>query len=335
MTAALSAVHLPVISNSELRTFRRCAREHHFSYRLRRRTQQKAEALRFGTLLHVGLEAWWRCEGSAEERLGAGVHALRAGTSDPFDLAKAEAMLVGYTARWGDEPMEVLAVEAEFDAALRNPLTGAESRTYRLGGKVDCIVKLPNGRVAIVEHKTTSEEIGLGASYWRRVSALDSQASIYHVGARSLGHDVEVCIFDVMRKPGQRPAKRTAEIKLKKDGQPYANQRLTDETPDEYRARVLDAIQEDPSRYFARGEVVRLEHDEQEAALDTWQTARLIREAEVDRRYPRNPDACVRFGRTCEYLPVCSGEAGIDDDTLFRTADAAHEELSAPEEIPS
>lgn len=335
MSAAVSIVRLPILSNSELRTFRRCPREHHFSYRLKRRTKRKSEALRFGTLSHHGLEAWWRCDGDASARLSAACAALEVHgkDADPFDVAKAQALLVGYTARWADEPMEVLAVEAQFEAPLVNPASGHESKTFALGGKIDAIVRLPSGRVALIEHKTTSEEIGLGADYWRRVSALDSQASMYHVGARALGHDVEVCVFDVIRKPGQKPLKKTETIKYRKDGQPNAGQRLVDETPDEYRERILEAIGENPSRYFARGEVVRLEHDEREAAFDTWQTARLVREAELAERYPRNADACIRFGRECEYFPVCSGETGIDNDSLYRTAAESHEEL-APQEIP-
>jgi radical SAM protein with 4Fe4S-binding SPASM domain len=52
-----------------------------------------------------------------------------------------------------------------------------------------------------------------------------------------------------------------------------------------------------------------------------------LREAEIAKRYPRNPDACVLFGR-CEYLPVCTGECSINDP-IYRTAETEHEELRA------
>jgi hypothetical protein len=53
---------------------------------------------------------------------------------DPYQLARAEALLFGYHARWIDdvEKYDVIAVESEFRAPLVNPATGAESKTFRL-----------------------------------------------------------------------------------------------------------------------------------------------------------------------------------------------------------
>jgi hypothetical protein len=227
--------------------------------------------------------------------------------------------------------MVILEVEATFRAPVVNPDTGHVSRTYELGGRVDAIVALESGRVAIFEHKTTSEDLATGSAYWRRVSALDSQASTYYVGAKALGYDVDCVIYDVLRKPALRPLKATANPRMRKDGLPAAGQRLTDETPGEYHDRIVAALSADPEKYFARGEVVRLEEDERSAAQDLWAQARLIREAELEQRWPRNPDACHRYGRFCSYLPVCAGETGIDNDALYRTADEAHEELVVEE----
>jgi hypothetical protein len=90
---------------------------------------------------------------------------------------------------------------------------------------------------------------------------------------------------------------------------------------------VLNAIAEDPSGYFQRGEVVRLEAEMADALHDVWSIAKQIREAELAKRFPRNPDACVRWGRTCEFFPVCTGETSIDGPAFRRSA--AHSELSA------
>lgn len=332
--------HLPVITNSELRTFRRCPREHHYSYRLRRRPRTTSDALRFGTLLHLGLEAWWKTTiGDSEAKFIASIAALRAHPNvDPFDLVRAEELMLGYTARWCNEPHQAIAVEQRFEVPLVNPETGAKSRTYALSGKCDVIAA-----GCVIEHKTTSLDISLGSDYWRRVSALDSQVSMYLSGARAAGYEVGHCIYDVIRKPAQRPSKATPiedrkytkPTKLAPEPRLYANQRESDETAEEYRLRVREAIAESPDRYYARGEIVRLEHDEAEHAYDVWQTARSMREAELAGRYPRNPDACSRYGSMCPYFEVCSGEARIDDDVRFRTATEAHEELTAVEEIQS
>jgi hypothetical protein len=97
-------------------------------------------------------------------------------------------MLRGYDARWLEDTVlyDVLAVEEEFSTPLVNPETGSASRTWTLGGKVDAIVReKATGRVLLVEHKTTSEAIGPGSEYWRRLR-IDAQVSIYFDGAAAI-----------------------------------------------------------------------------------------------------------------------------------------------------
>jgi hypothetical protein len=331
-------VHLNVLTNSALACYRRCPREYAFRYVLRRRPRRVSEALRFGTFFHIGLNAWWETSGEPAMKLEAGLAAMRSRAeervedADPFELVKAEELLLGYTARWGDEPYEAVGVEVEFRAPLVNPKTRQRSRTYELGGKLDVIVRHRDDHTRLfqVEHKTTTQDIGLGADYWRRVSALDSQVSTYLAGARAAGFILESCIYDVVRKVTLRPHVATPVEKRRhtKSGELDARQHANDETPDEFRARVRAHITENPERYFARGPVVRLDHDEREHAGDTWQTAWFIREAENAGRFPRNPGACERFHRLCSYFDVCSGTTSIDDEDLFRTSEVPHEELA-------
>lgn len=325
---------LRLITHSELKTFQQCHRKHHYAYRLRRRTLTSALALRFGSMAHTGLEAWWKAPGDAEAKLTAALGAVSFSPDiDAFEMVKVEELLIGYTAMWGYETDEakkwkVRAVERVYRTELVNPVTNATSKTYELGGRID-IVGECGGEMALLEHKTTSEDISPGSVYWRRISALDAQPSHYLVGARSLGFDARKCTYDVIRKPAIRPLKATPEEKRKYTGKGllYANQREHDESPEDYRLRLREKIQENPGRYFARGDIVRLASDQQEHALDTWQLARLVREAELAQRFPRNASACISFGRPCAYFDVCSGEADIGDDSRFRTAEDAHEEL--------
>lgn len=333
MSAAVSLEpkhHLRVVTNSELRTFRACPRRHQYQYRMMRRPRVEHEALRFGTLWHRGQDAWWTATGAPVDRLRAGLAAMREddGNVDPYALVLAEELLLAYTAQWADAELRTVAVERPFEVALVNPETGAASRTYRVGGKVDAIVEDAQGRVFLVEHKTTASDIEPGSSYWSRVRALDTQVSLYLAGAKAAGYEVQGCIYDVVRKPGIRPLKATPEASRKytAKGLLYANQRERDETPEEFRERLRADIGERPERYFARGEVVRLEADARDHAFDTWQLARMMREAELAGFAPKNPDACATFGG-CPYLAVCQGEASIEDNAIFRTATTPHEEL--------
>lgn len=340
MSAAVSEVsakrHLPVLTISEVRSFKTCALKHHYRYRLLRRAITEAYALTFGTLWHLGLEVWWKAGGDPAFRLTAALTVVREQPNvDPFDLVRIEELLLGYTARWGEDPQEqyeTIDAEVEFRAPIINPRTKAASRTFQQGGKLDVLARRKDdGRVVIVEHKTTSEDVSLGADYWRLVSAVDPQVSTYMQGARALGYEPDHCVYDVVRKPTIRPLEATPLDKRKylvKTGELYANQRAEDETPEEFRLRLREKIAEAPDRYFARGHVVRLEADEARHAWGMWQTTQIMREAQNEELYPPNGDACMAFHRPCEYLGVCGGEISIDDDNHFRTASGAHEELN-------
>src|SRR6185503_19278503 len=307
------------------------------------RALEDSDALRFGDAFHVGLEAWWLGKG-----VDFAIEVATARAADPYEAAKLRVLLRGYDARWGSELHEVVGVEQEFRAPLINPETGAASRTFALAGKLDVLLAR-----RFVEHKTTSEDIGPGSIYWRRLT-LDSQVSTYYAGAKSLGHEVDGCIYDVIRKPALRPS----QVPLKdehgfkivldaqgqrvrtKDGKKWRETGDTalgyelqtrPETPAEYELRLAEDVCANPDRYYQRGEVVRLEADEREAAQDTWQISRALREDELAERYPRNPDSCMRYGRVCAYFDVCTGVASLDDRSRFERVDNVHPELSSQE----
>ncbi len=320
---------LPILTNSRLKTARACQRLHRYQYGLGYRPVVEADSLRLGSLLHLGLEAWWRSGG---DRLADALSALAGAEADPYDRAKVQALLVGYDARWlaHADLYEVIAVEAEFRCPLVNPVTGRESQTWQLGGKIDVIVReKATGRIGVCEHKSSSEDVGPGTTYWARLR-MDPQVSLYFAGAEAVvGEPIAFCLYDVVKKPGQRPLTATAPEarKYTKDGALYKTQRLVDETPEEYRARVIDAIAAAPNDFYARGEVVRLDGEVAESLYDVWQVAQQLHEADKIGRYPRNPGNCLSYGRACSFLPVCSGETSLEDATLFRRTEI-HPELN-------
>ena len=336
---------LPLITPSSLRKYRACPRLYKNEQVDLVRPLHRPAPMDFGTLGHRGLEAWWLAAKTWPDDvaawLDAAMEAIRSGEQDPYKLAKSEALMLGYHYRWCDgmvwdgEPLEVVAVEAEYRAPLMNPETGCSSMTFQRGGKIDAIVRgKQTGRVWLVEHKTSAENFGPGSEYRRRL-VLDPQISHYHVGARALGYAVDGCIYDVLARPGLEPKKATPPDKLrwtkataKEPARPYAGQRLTDETPDEYGARIREDIAERLEHYFARFMVVRLETEELASAANDWQTALMIRASERLNLWPQNPNACAMYNKTCAFFPVCSSEASLNDGTRYRRAERAHEELS-------
>lgn len=287
-----------LITNSEVRTYRDCPRKHYYAYHLGARPAEEPTALRFGSVVHKMLEA---------HLTGQEFDWSVAGDLKEADRVRAEEMMAGYKIRWENDGLKVLGVEVRFEVPLINPETGASSRTFSVGGKIDAIVSGSDDDIYIMEHKTSSMDISPGSDYWEALK-LDQQISIYYMGAKSSGYDVVGCIYDVLKKPQHRPGKRDNGI-------------------EDFRVRVNAAIAEDPEKYYRRGKVVRLSEEENEAAFDLWQQTKMIRESERFERWPRNPSECLRFGR-CPYFEVCCGQEDIRNPFKFRFREKRHEELS-------
>ena len=318
-----------IITVSRMRCFNACRRLHHIKYELGYHSVITSESLSFGTLIHTGLEAWWKSGGSLPAALAA--MQAKPGEADVIAMAKASVLLTGYDARWLPDmaDFEVLGVESEFKTRIINPATGYPMQELEVAGKLDVLIRRRStGKVWFVEHKTSSEDLSAGSTYWQRLR-MDPQVSVYHGGTKALGHEVEGCIYDVVSKFGERPKLATPMDKRKytKDGKLYAVQRENDETVDEFSTRIAAKMVESPDSYFGRAEVVRTDSEMVESQKDVHATALMIRDEERLGRAPRNPGNCFMYGRTCEFHEVCSGCGSLDDETRFRKLDNLHPEL--------
>lgn len=324
---------LKILTASRKAAFERCQRLEYYQYQLGYRPVAKAKALDYGTLVHVGLEAWWKTyqhnqnSRTQQRPLQRALDAVRAEPTDldEFTLAEVEALLVAYDVRWRDtmDKIEVLAVEVEFKAPILSD-RGKPIGWYS-AGKLDVIFAF-NGRKYGIEHKTTSSSIAPGSSYLTRLR-IDAQVSAYFDGAAALGHELEAFYYDVLVKPGLTPKKGKAPedvnwTKGKKCGtqknpcqgdtcemcggsrwkekpRPCANQVLEDETLEEFRERVIATIteREEKKGSFHRERIVRLA-GELEAARNDW-LATVFRIAMFQRENPRPWDIPPRSPSAC------------------------------------
>lgn len=182
-------------TNSRLKTLRECLRKHMYKYVLGIRTPS-TNAMDFGTVGHAALEAYliaWKIGGQCADRLFDALGVIAGAALPEIDKAKLRVLVAAYDLRWGTEPWEIMAVEAEF----RYELGG-----YLIGGKIDGVVRdQRDGRTYVLEHKFTRQDAAPGGTYWARLS-LDAQISIYVDGATVLGHEIAGCIYDVIQRPG-------------------------------------------------------------------------------------------------------------------------------------
>lgn len=333
-----------LLTSSRLATFQTCPRKHHYRYDVGLLPiGESPRALAFGTAIHAGLEHWWTAHQASAPQyaLSAALHAAEDSltSDDPYTVSMLRALLTAYDARWGAwaSTVEVLAVEVPFESALIHPVTGEASATWRLAGKIDAMVGLSDGRVAVVEHKTTSMDAGAGSDY-RRALTLNAQVGVYFDGVRALGHIADVCIYDMLRKPQIKPLMATPEEsrRIKKNGEPYAGTRLCDETPMEYETRLIESLMNDPDKYLLHAEIVRTDTEMESLRWGLWHTVRAIEEhraaarvARDVRAVPQHAGACMTHHAPCAFLPVCEGTASAQDTTKYQRVSNPHVELTA------
>jgi hypothetical protein len=170
--------------------------------------------------------------------------------------------------------------------------------------------------MAIMEHKTTNEDISLTSDYWRRLR-IDTQISHYMSAARHLGYDVQTVLYDVVRKPSIRPRrlqkKELEQIETEgiyhtepvaKLPEPNPEGHII-ESPRMFGARLMQDIISRPDWYFARAEIPRLDSDLEDYRWELWQMQQIRREAAKHQRYIRNTAECMRMGR-CPYFDICT-----------------------------
>lgn len=310
--------------------FKQCPKKHQFAYELGIRPSEDATALRMGSSFHDALKA-----AANQATFNEAIAVIRERYDaipegyDPqtwlYEQETVERMFCGNVWRWQDQPLNYVAKERGFSLPLKNPATGAASREWLWEGKIDGIVKLDDGRIAVVEHKLLSEDLDPSSPLWRRMR-VDHQISLYVLAARQLGYPVESVLYDVTRKPtikptgvpavdvngmkivvdayGTRIANKGGEWRQTasaKDGYSLISRPMTAE---EWGVKLTADIAERPDFYFARVEIPRLDQDLEECLYELWDIQKTIRAAQVNDRHYRtcNKNTCG----FCAYFDLCT-----------------------------
>lgn len=360
---------MEILTQSSLRCFRTCPRQYQYRYEMRLGRERTAQPLRFGSAFHLGLEIRQTLgdEAAAIEQAAAGYDVVP-GWADPFDWAvereTLRALLAGHFWFYGEDNVEVVKTEGAWEIPLENPETRAISRTYALAGKIDKIVRMPDGRLAVMEYKTSGEDISDDSDYWPRLRC-DAQISAYVYAARKRGHDVQTVLYDVTRKPEISPkllpvlddngrkivvdadGNRCLKSNILKSGKPGAGHgdpyesvpadkkdagwqlRTTRETPEQFGQRLLADIGNRPEFYFARRDIPRLQTDLDEFAEEVFQQSQQLHQSRKRGLWFRNvsPMTC----RSCSFASICLQGVKVDPATPpagFVVLDDAHPELT-------
>lgn len=338
-----------LLTVSRLKSFQACPRKHYYAYEIGMRADAEAKALRFGRIYHVALDMW-----AQSKDINDGFDAIyrnydiQPEWADPFWWAVEREtclrLFAGYVWRWQDDCIEVMESEQVFRLPILNPETGRPTQVFERGGKIDKIIRLPDTRVGVMEHKTTSDSVASDSDYWN-ILRLDPQVSMYF----DAKPDAVFILYDVTRKPCIAP-KQIAKVDdfgqkivldkngdrvIKKGGLPretgdsslgYVLQTRI-ESPDEFSQRLADDIQSRPDFYYARREIPRLDDDIIEFRRDLWNEQQAIRDRQKRGSWPRRP------GQHCDYCAFkhpCFNNAYPIGETLpsgFIKMETVHPEL--------
>lgn len=277
-----------LLTASSMGTFLGCPRKYFFSYEVGLRSAKPSEALFFGTAFHLFPELKSNGVTDFGEALGIALSQSK-GDWKEETVAKLTGLGRGYWDFYSeDDCIEAMEAEKEF----RVPIPG--SRAFESAGKIDGIARLKDGRIALVEHKTTSDSIVADSSYWVRLR-FNRQLLKYVDACRKSGIKLDTILYDVIRKPS---------IRVKQN-----------ETCEAYAERLYQDTQTRPEFYFARREVTITDTDIERFNIDQRAVCKMILGCRSEARRCKHPEDGFPKTNTqmtclgCPYEQIClSGE---------------------------
>ena len=314
MITTTKANEKKLLTYSALSCYRKCPMRYNLRYEQNLVPVYTDEKLFFGGVVHKALEAWHGFQGEHDLRKALTLSRIDEackGWETDSDKCRirllAIEMMRGYMAAYRDDTWEVVAIEHEFDGAIRNPRTGAESKTFAIKGKVDGIVKTSNG-LFLLEHKTTSRLMDDPIDkLWE-----DTQVGIYVAYLRDLGYDIVGVIYNelvkctLIQKKGETEeefAIRHAELCAKNKNGTSTAKRQHPETDEEYAERV-GAWYQEAGRY-RRTELLLTEKQLDLVRLDIWGMTQQFLDARRRDDWFCNRESCNTFYGNCPYRRYC------------------------------
>jgi PD-(D/E)XK nuclease superfamily len=241
-----------ILSASAASCLKTCPVKYRNAYKLGIRRIEEPEARRMGTNWHEGLDCismnaeqpcpncsklsqpdsmCYRCNGTGfvddpeaavVRMLNHRYETLYPGMSKESREAERTVLLYSlfaYSNHYHDAKVKVVAREIPFRIPMIDPRTRRALPNVYIDGQIDKLV-LSDGRMAVMEHKSTSDSVDPSSDYWGHLR-LDTQTAIYTYAAcrlqadgllepykiRSEDEPISSIIYDVWHKPQIKPKK--------------------------------------------------------------------------------------------------------------------------------
>jgi Zierdtviridae exonuclease len=313
--------NLPLLRTSERISFKRCQQRWYWAWRMGLRGKGKpADALWFGTGVHIALAEWY-C-GPGKKRgphpaetfalwAGEEINNIKAARPDEFGFEEeiwveahqlGTAMLDGYVKKYGKDPKwDVIAPEQTFQIDIPRRSGNGLLATY--AGTFDLVYRdLEDGLIKLGEHKTAK---AISTAHL----SLDDQAGGYWAVASHVLRDQGVL----------GPKEHIAEITYN-----FLRKALPDDRDEDAEGRKLNKdgtiSKRQPSAYFHREPIERLPRERKQQIVKIQNEAAWM---ETARRYPdrlmKTPTTTCHWD--CAFFDMCElHDRGGDDYAEYMQA---------------
>jgi hypothetical protein len=312
--------------------FRNCRKAAELRYLEHLVPLERDRNLHFGSLIHECLELW---HGQRDLALVLDLIdrrcAARAQDEDQKrDWHLATAMMRAYAKRYAEEEFEVVALEHVFEGPIVNPATGAASRSFRLAGKVDGIVRIGQ-EYFIVEHKTASQ---IDSDYLERLWT-DFQITLYaHYVEQTMGVPITGILYNVLVKARLQQsrgeteeefeARRAESLAKSKTGRTTARRR-DPESDEDFQQRLAEKYS-DPAMFHR--ERLYLSRDRFDVLRsELWELTQAFLDARRRGVFYQNTSFCFNYQRPCPYFALCRSNGNPNVIENFYQRAEPNEEL--------
>jgi hypothetical protein len=321
------------LTNSERGTYRQCPRKWYYNYELQRITPYPQEPLFFGSAIGLGLDAIWEGKEDYITPFKDYLEANGFQSDDKKDRMLTlyywgVGMLDGYKKHFNFDAWELVAVEHQIEWEVGGGIT--------LRGMIDKVIRnKETGYLFVLDHKTTSMDVHDMSSLFWTSKAIDPQLVGYSLALEQEMGEPVYMIYDAIKKHGSKGPKLKAGVRKKKDEseEDWAERKADNtESWEEYAARVHEDYMTKPERYYKTGVINRNNAELEEWKAEFLVDAACIFNSRFYNAHPKVASACSAYGKTCEYLAVCSHMDSIDSNN-FITKENRHPELDGREAV--
>lgn len=319
------------VSYSLLSSFRNCRKHCKFRYLDGLKPQETSKALRYGSLMHTCLEKFHLTRSEEEvnnylkeyyelnnkPKTEDFTYKKKADTSGSLDSMSlwdvdeyivSKNMMKAYMERYKEEDFKVIWIEKDFTGPIIDMTTYDPIPGVCMVGKIDGLIERKDG-YWLLENKTAAKVDG---SYIEKLwSDFQIIAYCYYV-KKCFNIDCKGVLYNVLLKcPLKRDKEETEEefqvrhaVACSKNKSGKSNiKRKLGESDEEFNAKVEEFYADNNS--FHREDIYISRPNQKRVISEISELTKAFLNCIKRDKFYLNTDHCFRWGRPCEYFPIC------------------------------